>query len=90
VSSNGNIFKNGDINTVLSAIVYSGTTDVTDDYDTNAFVWTRVSADSTADAEWNAAHYGGTKQITISPSDVRVRATFFCDLVDVNTRRSLL
>lgn len=90
VSSNGNIFKNGDINTVLSAVVYSGTTDVTDEYDNNAFIWTRVSADTDADAAWNAAHAGGTKQISITTSDVYVRATFFCDLIDTTTRMSLL
>lgn len=89
-SSNGNIFKNGDIQTVLSARVYSGSTDVTDDYDSNAFIWTRVSSDTSGDAAWNQNHYGGTKQITITSSDVHVRATFFCDLIDTTTRMSLL
>lgn len=89
-SSNGNIFKNGDISTVLSARVFSGSNDVTNDYDSNAFIWTRVSSDTAADDVWNNNHYGGTKQITITSSDVYVRATFFCDLINTTTRQSLL
>ena len=90
VSSNGNIFKNGEISTTLSAVVHSGSTDVTNNYDANAFIWTRSSSDAAADAAWNTSHAGGTKQITITSSDVHVRATFFCDLIDTTTRRSLL
>lgn len=89
-SSNGNIFKNGNIATVLSATVYSWDEDITDTLDDNQFIWTRVSDDAEADVEWNHDHYGGTKQIEITNEDVRVRATFFCDLIDTTTRNSLL
>lgn len=90
VSSNGNIFQNGKISTVLSARVYSGSVNVTDSYDPNAFIWTRVSEDSEADELWNSAHCGGTKSIEITDGDVVRRATFFCDLIDTTTRFSLL
>lgn len=89
-SSNGNIFKNGNISTTLSAQVYSWDENVTDSLDPNQFVWTRVSEDTDSDKLWNAAHYGGAKQITITTEDVNVRATFFCDLIDTTTRNSLL
>lgn len=89
-SSNGNIFKNGNISTVLTATVYSWDKDVTDTLDNNQFIWTRVSDDTESDKEWNDAHFGGTKQITITNDDVKVRATFFCDLIDTTTRESLL
>lgn len=89
-SSNGNIFKNGEISTVLTASVFSWDKDVTDELDHNQFIWTRVSADKEADKEWNSAHYGGTKSITITNDDVQVRATFYCDLIDTTTRESLL
>lgn len=89
-SSNGNIFKNGNISTTLSAQVYSWDENITDSLDPNQFVWTRVSEDADADKLWNAAHYGGTKQIVITTDDVKVRATFFCDLIDTTTRQSLL
>lgn len=89
-SSNGNIFKNGNIATTLSAQVYSWDENITDSLDPNQFVWTRVSEDADSDKLWNAAHYGGAKQIVITADDVKVRATFFCDLIDTATRQSLL
>ena len=89
-SSNGNIFKNGVIETTLYATVFSWDEDITDSLDSNQFIWTRKSDDADADAVWNDAHYGGTKQITVTSDDVRVRATFFCDLIDTTTRNSLL
>lgn len=89
-SSHGNIFKNGNIQTTLSAVVFSWDENITDTLDDNQFIWTRVSDDEEADRLWNAAHYGGAKSITITKEDVAVRATFFCDLIDTTTRRSLL
>ena len=89
-SSNGNIFKNGIINTTLYATVFSWDENVTDSLDPNQFIWTRVSDDTAADAVWNADHAGGTKSIDITSDDVKVRATFFCDLIDTTTRTSLL
>ena len=89
-SSNGNIFKNGNISTTLSATVFSWDENVTDTLDPNQFIWTRVSDNAEADRAWNSAHFGGTKSIQITSDDVHVRATFFCDLIDTTTRRSLL
>lgn len=89
-SSGGNIFKNGNIATTLSAQVYSWDENITDNLDPNQFVWTRVSEDADSDKLWNAARYGGAKQIVITTDDVKVRATFFCDLIDTATRQSLL
>jgi len=89
-SSNGNIFKNGNIQTTLIATVFSWDENITDTLDDNQFIWTRVSDDAEADKLWNDAHYGGTKSIEITGEDVDVRATFFCDLIDTTTRLSLL
>ena len=89
-SSNGNIFKNGVISTTLYATVFSWDENVTDSLDPNQFIWTRVSADPSSDAKWNADHAGGTKSVEITSEDVDARATFFCDLIDTNTRSSLL
>lgn len=46
ISSNGNIFKNGNVKTLLSAKVYSWDEDITDTLDANQFIWTRVSEDT--------------------------------------------
>jgi hypothetical protein len=89
-SSNGNIFKNGEIQTTLTAKVFQSGEEVTDQFDVNQFKWTKVLRDGTLDKVWNATHYGGTKTITISSQDIYVRSTFFCDLVDLNTNSSLL
>lgn len=89
-STNGNIFKNGNVQTTLEATVYSWDENITDTLDPNQFIWTRVSDDAAADAEWNASHFGGTKYVEITSEDVKVRATFFCDLIDTTTRKSLL
>lgn len=90
ISSNGNIFKNGNVNTLLSAKVYSWDEDITDTLDANQFVWTRVSEDTEADKAWNERHFGGAKSVVITGADVKVRATFYCDLIDTTTRQSLL
>lgn len=89
-SSNGNIFKNGNITTTLYATVFSWDENITDTLDDNQFIWMRVSEDAEADAIWNADHFGGSKSIEITSEDVHVRATFFCDLIDTTTRASLL
>ena len=89
-SSNGNIFKNGNVKTLLSAVVYSWDKDITDTLDANQFIWTRVSEDTEADKVWNEQHFGGAKSVVITGADVKVRATFYCDLIDTTTRQSLL
>ena len=90
ISSNGNIFKNSNVKTLLSAKVYSWDEDITDTLDANQFVWTRVSEDTEADKVWNEQHFGGAKSVAITGADVKVRATFYCDLIDTTTRQSLL
>lgn len=89
-SSNGNIFKNGNVKTLLSAVVYSWDKDITDTLDANQFIWTRVSEDAEADKVWNEQHFGGAKAVVITSADVKVRAIFYCDLIDTTTRQSLL
>ena len=89
-STNGNIFKNGNIQTTLYATVFSWDENITAQLDDNQFVWTRVSDDPEADALWNAAHFGGSRTVNITKDDVDVQATFFCDLIDTTTRMSLL
>lgn len=82
ISTNGIIFKNGDISTTLIARVYKNNEDVTDTIDANRFRWTRVSNNAEEDDAWNTAHFGGTKQITVTSSDVKVRATFNCFIIN--------
>jgi phage minor structural protein len=80
-STNGSVFKNGQINTVLQARVYQGTEDVTDQIDASRFIWTRISSDPAGDTAWNNAHSTGTKSITVTSADVNARATFNCAIL---------
>lgn len=77
-SSNGNYFKNGNVSTVLSCHVYSWDDEITDDINASSFKWTKTNNDGTSDAAWNTAHFGGTKNVTITSSDVDIRGTFTC------------
>ena len=81
ISSNGNIFRNGQINTTLEAIVRYGSEDITSTINASQLIWTRKSIDSQADIVWNTAHSGGAKTIVITASDIQNRATFSCQLV---------
>ena len=79
LSSNGNIFINGQTDTTLTAFVYRGKDDVTNDFPMSAFRWTRKSDDEASDALWNAQHEGFKSNILVlTTDDVEKRATFNC------------
>ena len=80
ISSNGNIFKNNIVDTVLSARVYKGRKDMTDELPASSFRWTRTSMNPTRDARWNNADGIGVKSITITREDINQRATFTCEV----------
>lgn len=82
-SSDGLVFKNNQITTTLSAHVFKGKEEVTEQIDANCFRWTRKSSDALDDVRWNNEHYSGAKQIEITHEDVKGRATFRCDLVNL-------
>lgn len=82
VSTNGNIFRNGNINTTLFCRVYRGSQDVTDITDASRFVWYRVSEDPEGDEAWNRAHRNAGKSVTVSANDFTARATFNCDIIE--------
>lgn len=83
ISTNGLLFKNGVIQTTLTAVVYRGEDNVTDQLDANQFKWTKINADGTLDKTWNNIHAGGTKSITVTSEDIYHRATFNCDIVEI-------
>lgn len=67
--------------TVLTARVWHGSQNVTDDIPASRFQWKRKSADETADNIWNAAHTG-MKSITLTTRDVLYSATYDCELTE--------
>ena len=90
VSSNGAIFKNGDIKTTLSAVLYNWDLDVTDTFPSSSFKWKRISNDTQGDSIWNEDHLFGSKTVEITSEDVQSRATFQVDVIDSITGFSIL
>lgn len=80
-SSNGNVFKDGQISTTLTCTVMNGQTDITSTLVATQFVWTRISSDTTGDQTWNQNHVGIGNVVTVTNSDVNVRATFQCQVM---------
>ena len=66
--------------TTLTARVWHGSQNVTENIPAARFQWKRKSADSTADAIWNAAH-AGMKSILLTTRDVLYSATYDCELL---------
>lgn len=89
MSSNGNIFKNGEIDTELRAVLYSWDKNITDEFGAERFKWTRISDDLIGDESWNSSHFGGAKTIHITSNDIHARATFQVDVLD-ETGKSIL
>ncbi len=67
--------------TALTARVWHGSQNVTNDIPASRFQWKRKSADETADNIWNAAHTG-MKSITLTTRDVLYSATYDCELTE--------
>ena len=81
IVSTSDILSDAIQSTALSARVWHGSQDVTESIPASRFNWTRVSADSTADTFWNAAH-AGMKAIALTVLDVAFSATYSCELID--------
>jgi hypothetical protein len=84
ISTNGLIFKNGDVDTALQAYVYQGKTNVTDTIDASRFIWIRDTGDTTADTAWNDANKG-KKAVYVTNADVNGKTNFTCQIDDIPT-----
>jgi hypothetical protein len=81
ISSNGEVFKNNLISTVLKAIVYEDNIDITDKLSAIRFRWEKINSDGTPNTEWNKMFEGGAKEVPVTASDVAERATFRCTII---------
>lgn len=80
LSTNGEIFKNGLIDTTLTAFIRKGNADISNSFLPSQFSWYRVSNDKAGDVVWNLAHHSYGRSVYVSSDDVSRRATFFCEL----------
>lgn len=80
ISTQGNIIKDKQFNTILKAILYEDNEDVTALKDKKYFKWARFSGsterDQILDAEWNLKWANGAKEIPITHEDVDRNAMF--------------
>lgn len=74
-SSNGDTFKNGNINTTLSAQVQQGGLDIAAGVYTVTYTWAKYNSNGARDTSFDP---GNVQQVTITSSDVTSRATFEC------------
>ncbi|WWB86916.1 phage tail spike protein [Priestia aryabhattai] len=79
-SSNGTVFKNGVIDTQITAIVYKGKENITDTLPKTAFIWTKTDKDGFFDVAWNYDHVGVGKTISVSSYDLFEKANFKCEI----------
>lgn len=74
-STNGTVFKNGDISTTLSVVVKKSNVDITDQITDTQVSWERISKDKEGDVIWNNAHKH-TKEVVVTSDDINVKAVF--------------
>lgn len=82
ISSNGIVFKNKIINTTLSAKVYKGKKEMTEELPASKFKWYRTSTNNKRDLKWNDEEGIGVKEIHITSEDIYQRATFTCEITE--------
>ena len=80
-STDGSIFKNGNIETELIARIFKGSRNITDEIPASRIVWTRKSKDAASDLIWNEKYKNGAKSIRITSDDVHLKAVFNCHLL---------
>jgi len=81
-SSNGNIFRDGTVNTTLTCYVFQGEENITDTLDASKFSWIRSSSGTAlSDSTWNTSSKAiGKKTIVLTPDDVIKRTVFSCEV----------
>lgn len=81
-SSKGSMFKKGNIDTTLTAVLYKGKEIVTEEFLPIRFVWTRTSSDKNSDDRWNSSARRDYS-IRITNSDMNGnQCTFNCTVLD--------
>lgn len=82
LSENGTTFPDGEVDTVLHAIVYQAGENITDKIASENINWTRKSDDSDSDEIWNKQQRTG-KHLPLSSDDVPTDTTsFICEILN--------
>lgn len=68
------MFRNGEGEVIFTAKIEKNNQDFTDEF--TSYNWLKQNKDGTQDEDWNAAHQGIGKSITVKPEDFEDTATF--------------
>ncbi len=80
-STNGLVFKRGDVSTVLYATVMKGSSDITESIAEEAFEWQKKDRNGNVVEDWTPTYVDNQRdKIAIGSADVYERATFSCTL----------
>ena len=77
-SSKGLIFRNGNIETNITATAYRGTTDITETLPKSAFVWQKTNKDGIRDSDWELAHVDVGHSLNVDYTMVKGQANIQC------------
>lgn len=78
-STGGDVFKNGQGSTTLTAVVYQAGAEV-DASGKGTYSWTKYDKDGAIDTSWGTSGKKTGKTLSVSTSDVTTKATFMVDV----------
>ena len=76
-STGGDVFKNGQGSTVLTAVVYQAGAEIDAD-GKGTYTWTKYNKDGAVDTTWGTSGSKTGKTLSVSNTDVDTKATFMC------------
>lgn len=80
ISTGGDIFKNGQGSTVLTALVYQAGVEIDVD-GKGTYTWTKYNKDGVIDTSWGTSGKKTGKTLSVGTADVTIKATFMCEVV---------
>lgn len=78
-STGGDVFKNGQGSTTLTAVVYQAGAEI-DSAGTGTYTWTKYNKDGAIDTAWGTSGKKSGKTLAVSNSDVTTKATFMVEV----------
>lgn len=79
-STGGDVFKNGQGSTTLTALVYQAGTEI-DSSGNGTYTWTKYNKDGVIDTSWGTSGKKSGKTLSVSNTDVSTKATFMVVVV---------
>ena len=79
-STGGDVFKNGQGSTTLTAVVYQAGSEI-DSTGDGTYTWTKYNKDGAIDTSWGTSGKKTGKTLSVSNTDVTTKATFMVEVV---------